>query len=106
MVLSSCEVEYIVASTEACQAQWLNMLLAVLHLRKLGAMRLLVDNQSTIDLAKYLVAYGRSKHRKAKFHFLRDQVTKMKLKLEHCRSEDRLADLLPKPLSTSKFEVL
>jgi len=35
-------------------------------------MELMVDSKSSIDLAKHLVAHGRSKHIETKFHFLRD----------------------------------
>ena len=66
----------------ACQALWLEALMEELNLRDCNPMRLLIDNKSTIDLAKHPVAHGRSKHIETKFHFLRDQVSKEKLELE------------------------
>ncbi|PNX63129.1 cationic amino acid transporter 1-like protein, partial [Trifolium pratense] len=42
---------------------------------------LMVDNKSAIILAKNPIAHGRSKHIETKFHFLRDQVTKGRIKL-------------------------
>ncbi|KHN46857.1 Copia protein, partial [Glycine soja] len=59
---------------------------------------LLVDNKSTIALAKNPVSHGRSKHIDTKFHFLRDQVNKGKVKLKHCRIEVQLADIMTKSL--------
>lgn len=63
-----------------------------------------MDNKSVIDLAKHTIAHGMSKHIEIKYHFLRDQVAKEKLAIEHYSIEDRLADMLTKGLKTSKFE--
>jgi hypothetical protein len=83
MALSSCEVEYIAASMVVCQAQWLSlsMLMQELSLKEDEKIRLLMDNKSAIDLAKHLIAHGRSKHIETRFHFLRHQVNKEKLEL-------------------------
>jgi len=81
VALSSCEVEFIAASMEACQAQWINMLLVQLKLKENEKMELTVDSKSAIDLTNHLVAHGRSEHIETKFHFLRDQVNKGKLKV-------------------------
>ena len=80
VALSSCEAEYIAASMTTCQAQWINMLLMELQLVKDEKMELIINSKSAIDLAKHPVAHGRSKHIETKFHFLRDQVNKGKLK--------------------------
>lgn len=69
-------------------------------------MTLKVDNQSTIKLGKHLVSHGISKHIEARFHFLRDQVTKGKLILEHCKIEMQIADAMTKPLKIVTFERL
>ncbi|KHN20487.1 Copia protein, partial [Glycine soja] len=61
-------------------------------------MKLRIDNKSAIDLAKHPIAHGRSKHIKVKYHFLRDQVNKNKLALEHCRTEEQFANMLTKAL--------
>ena len=39
---------------------------------------LVVDNILAINLAKYPITHGRSKHIELWFHFLRDQVNKIK----------------------------
>ena len=82
------------------------MLLHELKVKCESAMRLKVDNKSAIDLAKHPIAHGRSKHIEIKYHFLRDQVAKGKLAVEHCSTEDQLADMLTKGLKTSKFEAM
>ena len=82
------------------------MLLHELKVKCESAMRLKVDNKSAIDLAKHPIAHGRSKHIEIKYHSLRDQVAKGKLAVEHCSTEDQLADMLTKGLKTSKFEAM
>lgn len=93
VALSSCEAEYIAASFGACQALWIETLLDEMKLEVCRPMKLLIDNKSTINLAKNPVAHGRSKHIETRFHFLRDQVTKGKLELEHCNTEKQIADI-------------
>ena len=87
VALSTCEDEYIAACAAAYQALWLSSLLEELKVFTGETVDLLVDNKSAIYLAKKPVSHGRSKHIDTKFHFLRDQVSKGKIKLQHCRTE-------------------
>uniref|UniRef100_A0A803LCB7 Uncharacterized protein n=2 Tax=Chenopodium quinoa TaxID=63459 RepID=A0A803LCB7_CHEQI len=74
VALSSCEVEYIAASSAVCEALWLrNLLKETGHVQE-GPTTIYVDNMSAIKLAKNPVQHGRSKHIDTRFHFLRDQV--------------------------------
>ena len=94
VALSTCEAKYIAACVAACQALWLSSLLEELKVFTGEAVDLLVDNKSAIDLAKNPVSHGRSKHIDTKFHFLRDQVSKGKIKLQHCKTEKQLAHIM------------
>ena len=47
--------------------------------------------------------YQRSKHIDIRYHFLRDQVGKNMIKLEYCRSKDKIANILTKPLKIDAF---
>ena len=67
------------------------------------AVDLLVDKKLAIDLAKSPMSHNRSKHIDIKFHFLRDQVSKGKIRLQHCRTEKQLADIMTKPLKSERF---
>ena len=58
---------------------------------------------SAIDLARNPVSHDRIKHIETKFHFLRDQVAKGKVKLVHYRTEVQLADIMTK---ADKFKEL
>nr|KYP76820.1 Copia protein [Cajanus cajan] len=108
VALSSCEAEYIAASEAACQAVWLDALMKELQVEHLNKVKLLVDNKSAIDLAKHTTVHGRSKHidkdgakggpTETRFHYLREQVSKEKLEIEHCGTEIQFADILTKAL--------
>lgn len=86
MALSSCEAEYIIASMSFCQATFLDTLIQEIKVKNSGEVKLFVDNKSVIDLTKHPVAYERSKHIETRFHFLREQVNKGQLILEHCKT--------------------
>jgi len=104
VALSSCEAEYIAAAMGACQVGWLDTLMLELKMKKEDAVELFVDNKSTINIAKFPVAHGICKHIETCYHFLRDQVTKGKLKLSYCRSEDQCADIFTKSLKKDSFK--
>jgi len=106
IALSSCEVEYIAAAMAACQAQWLDNIFGELKMKEKGAITLMMDNKSAINLAKHPVTHGRSKHIETRFHFLREQVTKGKLSVEYCPTTVQVADIFTKPLKIDQFKEL
>ena len=71
-----------------------------------GAITLLVDNVFAINLAKNLIAHGRSKHIEMRFHYLRELVSDGRLRLGYCRSEDLVVDLLTKGVTNDVFKRL
>ena len=76
VALSSCEAEYIAATSAACQGIWLGRLLKELHGKEVNPVRLNIDNKSAIALAKNPVHHDRSKHIDMRFHFIRECVQK------------------------------
>lgn len=62
VALSSSEVEYIVFSLCACQAIWFMNFIDEIEDKVHGAMTMKIDNIFVINLAKNLVAYGKSEH--------------------------------------------
>jgi hypothetical protein len=70
VALSSCEAEYIVASTALTQALWPIRLLGDLLERDTGAVELRVDSKSTLALAKNPVFHEWSKHIWVRYHFI------------------------------------
>ena len=71
VALSSCEAEYIAATTAACQGIWLSRLLAELTEAAEAPATLRVDNKSAISLCKNPVHHDRSKHIDVRFHYIR-----------------------------------
>ncbi|CAJ2665360.1 unnamed protein product [Trifolium pratense] len=106
VALSTCKAEYISACNAACQGIWLLALLQEMKIDIEQEVELMVDNKSAINLAKNPIAHGRSKHIETKFHFLRDQVTKGKIKMTYCNTEKQMADVLTKPLKIDRFKDL
>jgi hypothetical protein len=70
VALSSCEAEYIAASTASTQALWLVQLLSDLLGRDTGAVELRVDSRSALALAKNPIFHERSKHIRVRYHFI------------------------------------
>ena len=64
------------------------------------------DNTSAINIAKNPVPHSRTKHIDIRHHFLRDNVEKYFIRMDHCRTEDQIADIFTKPLDRSPFEHL
>ena len=77
-----------------------------MKIQKTEAINILVDNKSAISLAKNPIDHGGSKHIETRYDFIRDKVSKGKLKLLYCKSKDNLADLVTKPLKKNRFEDL
>jgi hypothetical protein len=103
VALSSCEAEYIAASTASTQAFWLVRLLGDLLDRDTGAVELRVDSKSALALAKNPVFYERSKHIRVRYHFIRGCLEEESFKACYINTKDQLADLLTKPLGRIKF---
>ncbi|GKB86161.1 zinc finger, CCHC-type containing protein [Tanacetum coccineum] len=103
VALSSCEAEFMAATSAACQAIWLANLVKELTGQQVEPTTLFVDNKSAIALMKNPVSHGRSKHINIHFHFIRECVKQRKIIVEHVNSKDQRADLFTKALALVKF---
>lgn len=103
VALSSCEAEYIAATTAACQGIWLAQLLSELRSEQRKSFILKMDSQSAIALNKNPIFHERRKHIDTRFHFIRECIGDGKMDVEHVRTEEQLADILTKPLGHDKF---
>ena len=103
VALSSCEAEYIAASTACTQALWLARLLGDLLVQDTRTVQLLVDSKSALALAKNPVFHERSKHIRLRYHFIRSCVEEGSIEASYINTKDQLADLLTKPLGRVKF---
>jgi hypothetical protein len=106
VALSSCEAEYIAATTAACQGVWLARLLAELKGEEADVVTLNVDNQSAIQLSKNPVFHDRSKHIETRYHYIRECIEEDRVKIEFVSTNDQLADILTKSLGRDRFNEL
>ncbi|KAL8101414.1 hypothetical protein AgCh_033340 [Apium graveolens] len=104
MALSSCETEYMAATTAACQSIWLQGLLEEISGQRVGPVILHVDNRSAMELMKNPVQHGRSKHIDVRFHFIRECIERGKLVVKYVPTHKQRADILTKALGKVKFE--
>jgi hypothetical protein len=103
VALSSCEAEYIAASTASTQALWLVRLLDDVLGRDTKAVKLMVDSKSALPLAKNLIFHEWSKHIRVRYHFIRDCLEEWSFKACYINTKYQLADLLTKPLRRIKL---
>lgn len=106
VTLSTTEAKYVVASVCACQAVWFMRVLEELGYEEKESTIIFCDNTSTIKLSKNPVFHGRCKHIGVRFHFLRELVKDGVIRLEHCGSQEQVADIFTKPLKREVFENL
>ncbi|OMO72757.1 hypothetical protein CCACVL1_17615 [Corchorus capsularis] len=99
---STTEAEYVAVTVTVNQAIWLKKLLIDLKNAPGGAIKIMVDNQSAIAIAKNLVSHGKTKHFMIKFHFVREMQQAGEVSLNYCTSEEQLADFLTKALPRNR----
>eukprot|EP00253_Pinus_taeda_P020211 PITA_20211 len=104
VALSSCEAEYMAASTTSCEAIWLRKLLVNLFKRNMEVTKIMCDNQSFIKLSEILVFHDRSKHIDIWCHFVRDCVQQGDVQLSYTPLGEQVVDILTKALGKSKFD--
>ena len=104
VALSSCEAEYIAATSATCQAVWMIRLIKELTNEEETSVKLMVDNQSAITLSKNTGHHNRTKHIDTRYHFIRECVEDKKIEIGFTRTEDQLADILTKALGRLKFQ--
>ena len=63
------------------------------------------DNQSAIRLAENLVFHARTKHVEVHYHFIREKVLQEEIEMKQIKTNDQVADLFTKSLSSGKFEM-
>ena len=107
--LSSCETEYMGLTLAAQEASYLGELkgemYGVIGEAEGRCIELLTDSQSAKSLAENPVYHGRSKHIKAKWHFIRKRVELGMVKLIDVRTEMMGADMLTKAVGPAVLAV-
>ncbi|KAG7553295.1 hypothetical protein ISN45_Aa06g038290 [Arabidopsis thaliana x Arabidopsis arenosa] len=103
VTLSTCEAEYVAATSCVCHAIWLRNLLKELSLPQDEPTKIFMDNKSAIALAKNPVFHDRSKHIDTRYHYIRECVNKKDVLLEYVKTHDQVVDIFTKPLKREDF---
>lgn len=106
VALSSTEAEFI-ALAEACQeAIWIIRLLSDLNEKFTGPFTMYEDNQSCLKMIESEKFSNRTKHIDTKYQFIKDCVLKKIVNCKYCPTKDMVADILTKPLNSSRIGFL
>lgn len=79
MTLSTCEVEFVSATSCVCHVMRLINLLKELNLPQMKPMEIYVDNKFAITLSKNSVFHDRNDHIDTRYHFIRESILKNEL---------------------------
>jgi len=104
--LSTLEAEYYAAVEAAKAAEWYRGLLAELGHPQEGPTIIYTDNRALLDLAANPVLHARTKHFRLRQAYLRDLISRQVIQFVHIPGEFNIADMLTKPLSAQRFQML
>lgn len=99
---STTEAEYRSLAQVTSEILWLESLLKELHI-PFDTPLIFCDNQSSVALAHNPVLHARTKHMELDIFFVREKVLSKDLVVSHIPSQEQVADIMTKPLSTSRF---
>ncbi|CAN6693381.1 unnamed protein product [Malus baccata var. baccata] len=102
---SHVEAEYRQLAYSAAKLSWLRSLFRDLHFH-LVQPTIWCDNVSSIALASNPVFHSRTKHLEVDYHYVREKVVRGQLLVNYICSQDQLADLFTKGLSSFRFKLL
>ena len=103
VTLSTCEAEYVAATSCVCHAIWLRKLLKDLNVPQGEPTVIRIDSKSAIALAKNPVFHERSKHIDTRYHYIRECIARKEVRVEYVKSQDQAADIFTKPLKRETF---
>lgn len=96
VALSTAEAEYYALSATAQESVWMQQFLADIHYADNQPMTICEDNQATMCIAKDQQCSKKTKHIDIRYHFVRDLITKNKIVLKYCHTNDMIADIFTK----------
>jgi hypothetical protein len=98
------EAEYIVACSSNCEAIWIQKCLIGMFNLDMEFTMILCDNQSCIKMTKNPVFHDKTKHIEIWYHYIHDMVHKGVVKIQYVGTNEKVVDVLTKPLYRVKFE--
>ena len=102
----STESEYVALYEAATEIVFLRNLLDEIGFPQNAPTVVYEDNKSAIDMALGKGSFHKQKHINIKFHYTRDLIKEKVLKLEYCRTEEMISDILTKALNGKQCEYL
>ncbi|KAM2593886.1 hypothetical protein TB1_042978 [Malus domestica] len=103
---SSTEAEYRSLANTAVEITWLCKLLVDVGVSLSCSPTLWCDNISAISLAKNPLFHAQTKHVKIDYHYIREKVLSNAVIVQFVCSQDQIADICTKSLSTSRVLLL
>ena len=100
---SSAEAEYRGMAKGVCELLWIKNLLQELNIPIASPMKLYCDNKAACDIAHNPVQHDRTKHVEIDRHFIKEKLEAKLIEVPNVRSQDQLADILTKALSSQAF---
>ncbi|KAK2988057.1 hypothetical protein RJ640_001998 [Escallonia rubra] len=100
---SSAEAEFRGIALGVCEALWLRLLLQDLGCVSKQPIKLYCNNKAACDIAHNPVQHDRTKHVEIDRFFIKEKLDEKIVELPHIRSEDQLADILTKAVSSRVF---
>ncbi|RVX05106.1 Retrovirus-related Pol polyprotein from transposon RE1 [Vitis vinifera] len=100
---SSAEAKFRGMALGLCEALWLRILLQDLGYLSRQPIRLFCDNKAACDIAHNPVQHDRTKHVEVDRFFIKEKLDDKIVELPKIRSEDQLADILTKVVSSQVF---
>ncbi|WJZ97410.1 hypothetical protein VitviT2T_016015 [Vitis vinifera] len=100
---SSAEAEFRGMALGLCETLWLRLLLQDLGYLSRQPIRLFCDNKAACDIAHNPVQHDRTKHVEVDRFFIKEKLDDKIVELPKIRSEDQLADILTKAVSSQVF---
>ena len=99
VAVSTMEAEYMAAFGAIQELIWIKGVLSEIGIQLVDPITLRMDAKSAIALAKNPMHHKRSKHIDIKYHWLREHTYESgAINLEHCSTEDMVADMMTKAL--------
>ena len=105
VALSTCEAEYVSASSCCSQVLWIQQQMVDYGLQFLKT-PIYCDNEAAIALTKDLVNHSKAKHIRIKYHFIRDCYAKELIDMVKIHTDYQRADLFTKAFDKSRFDYL
>jgi hypothetical protein len=103
VALSNAEAEFRRMAKGLCELLWIKRLLAELGFTPNSKMELFYDNKAAIAISHNPVQHNRTKHVEVDQHFIKENLEEKIIRFPFVKSEDQLADILTKVVSSKKF---